>query len=137
MLPELAIIGISLSNCVFIFPYRDMLDGAVGLSTLLTTLIISQTSEWLRFYPIPGELIKPDLGLGRNMTKCSIMLIYVNKTWQMSTRIDFNEVRFKKQVVFGLPDFVSWMRTLEMLTHVLTRLQRMLTVGPAVGKSEF
>lgn len=25
----------------------------------------------------------------------------------MSTRIDFNEVGFKKKVVFGLPDFVS------------------------------
>lgn len=99
MLPELAIIAISLSNCTFIFPYRDMLDGAVGLSTLLTVLIISQTSEWLGFYPIPGELIKPDLGLGGNITKCIIMLIYVNKSWQMSTRIDFNEVRFKKKVV--------------------------------------
>lgn len=34
------------------------------------------------------------------------MLIYVNKSWQMSTRIDFNEVRFKKKVVLGLPDCV-------------------------------
>lgn len=58
-----------------------MLDRTAGLSyPPLRTLIISQISDWLKFYHIPGALIMPNLGLGRCITKGNNMLIYVNKS---------------------------------------------------------